>query len=103
MNDQSDPLDQKLNTLLGTSETVISPDRIRRVRTSILVAAHQAGRRSLLQMWAGFIGIRPAMLVATGLLGLYLGASLPTLSLDDSGSSAFLEFHPQGFLTGDLG
>ena len=89
--------------LSAVGEPGIAPDRIRHVRTAVLVAAHSMGRSSWQRTFGAYFGFRPAVLLATGLLGLVLGASLPAITLDDSGSAAFLEYHPQGFLTGDFG
>ncbi len=94
--------DPELDALLAASDLKIAPARLHHVRTSILVAAHSMARQSLAGTIAGLFSLRPAMLVATGLLGLFLGASLPSINLD-SPSAAFLDDHPQGFLTGDFG
>ncbi len=93
--------DPELDRLLAASEVEISSQRVHHVRTAILVAAHEMGRRGLADLFAALFGMRPALLLATGLLGLFLGASLPGMNSDST--AAFLDYHPQGFLTGDFG
>ena len=92
--------ERRLDELLSTVEVTAEPNHVRRLRTQILVRAHAAERSSLLSL----LGFRPAILVATGLLGFILGVSLPQQGFGDSHAAAVLEDQPQGFLTGgDLG
>ncbi len=89
--------DSQLDKVLGVHALDESSEHARRLRTSILVAAHTAPRFS----WSGLFGFRPAFLVATGLLGVLLGVTVP--SSGDRSAAAVLEDQPASFLTGDLG
>ena len=91
--------DAQLTRILEAGRTRIEADDVRRVRTSILVAVHSVERFS----WASALGFRPALLVATGLIGFMLGVSLPALGSGQAGSATVFEDQPQSFLTGDLG
>ena len=93
-----DDQDDILARLLAVD--ALQPDalRLQRVRRSIVLAAAGRPRR----WWSAYIQPEPALVFATALLGLALGASLPTHIDDDSGVSSVFDTQVPGSIDGGL-
>ena len=96
---QKETQDLQLETALSLLDETPSVQRLQRVRRSVLIAASQKKRG----FFASFLGMEPAFLMATALLGLVIGVSVPLPLSGENAGNSISDLQQPGLFEGDAG